>query len=279
VITNTTTLFICTGCGTQYSPRPDAPREPPANCPICDDVRQFVPDAHQRWTTLESLRHTHRNAFERLEPSLLGVGTTPSFAIGQRALLVQAPEGNVLWDCIALLDQATIDIIAALGGLTAIAISHPHYYTTVVDWAHAFGCPVLLHAADREWMMRPDPTVHFWEGDTHELQPGLTLVRCGGHFPGATVLHWAAGAGGRGALLASDILQVVPDDRHVSMMRSYPNLIPLGAAAVRGIAAVIEPFEYDRVYGAWWNRVIMEDGKAAVARSVDRYLAAIAGGA
>ncbi len=270
--------FICTACGTQYAARHDAPGQPPPHCLICEDERQFVPEAGQRWTTREALARTHRNAFQCLEPGLLGIGTTPAFAIGQRALLVQTPHGNVLWDCIALLDDATIDIIRALGGLSAIAISHPHYYTTVVAWAHAFGCRVFLHSADRQWMMRPDPAVHFWEGDEHELQPGLTLVRCGGHFAGGTVLHWADGAEERGALLTGDILQVVADDRHVSVMRSYPNLVPLNATTIRAVAAALDSLAYDRVYGAWWDRVIRSDGKGAVSRSIARYLDAIADG-
>ena len=46
-----------------------------------------------------------------LEPGLNGVETEPKFAIGQRALLVQAPNGNVLWDCVSLIDDATVEQI------------------------------------------------------------------------------------------------------------------------------------------------------------------------
>ncbi|HEU0079622.1 MAG TPA: hypothetical protein VFQ76_18335 [Longimicrobiaceae bacterium] len=268
---------LCVACGTQFS----ASEAPPAACPVCEDERQYVAHGGQRWTTLEALRRTHRNAFQRIEPDLLGIGTEPRFGIGQRALLVRTPGGNVLWDCIALLDDATVDVVRALGGLRAVAISHPHYYTTMVEWARAFGCPVLLHAADREWVMRPDPAIRFWEGETLGLEEvgaeGVTLVRCGGHFAGGAVLHWAGGAGGRGALLTGDILQVVPDRRWVGFMRSYPNLIPLDAASVERIVAALEPFEYDRVYGAWWDLHVEADAKAAVARSAARYLAAIRG--
>ena len=45
-------------------------------------------------------------------------------------------------------------------------------------------------------------------------------------------------------------------------MYSYPNLIPLPAAAVRGIAAALEPFAFERIYGAWWGR-----SSAATART------------
>jgi glyoxylase-like metal-dependent hydrolase (beta-lactamase superfamily II) len=92
----------------------------------------------------------------RRDGELIGIGMSPSFGIGQRALLVRTPYGNVLWDCISLIDDAIVDIVNALGGLTAIAISHPHYYTTMVEWSAAFGgIPVYLHAADRRWIMVP----------------------------------------------------------------------------------------------------------------------------
>ncbi len=268
---------LCVTCGTQFS----ASDSPPAACPVCEDERQHVPPGGQRWTTLDALRRTHRNVIQRIEPELYGIGTEPRFAIGQRALLVRTPGGNVLWDCIALLDDSTVDVVRALGGVRAVAISHPHYYTTMVEWARAFGCPVYLHAADRQWVMRPDAALRFWEGETLAVDEtgveGVTLVRCGGHFEGGTVLHWARGAEGRGALLTGDIIQVVQDRRWVSFMRSYPNLIPLDAVGVARIVAATEPFGYDRVYGAWWDLHVEHDAKAAVARSAARYIAAIRG--
>ena len=262
--------FVCATCGVQHA----TSDEPPPICRICEDERQWVPEQGQQWTTLEELRVAHTNRVEQEgEPGLTGVGTEPSFAIGQRALLVQAEAGNVLWDCVTLVDDETVAAVERLGGVSAIAISHPHYYSSLVEWSRAFGgVPVHLHAADREWVMRPDGCIAFWEGETLELGPGLTLVRCGGHFEGGTVLHWAAGAEGRGALLSADIVQVIPDRGWVSFMYSYPNLIPLPAAAIRHIGAALEPFDFERIYGAWWDRIVGEDGKAAVRRSAERYV-------
>src|SRR6476469_4747900 len=201
----TETCWICSTCGTQFPPS----AEPAERCPICSDPRQYLPGGGQRWTTMEALRSAHRNAVQRAEPGLYGIGTTPLFAIGQRALLVQHPAGNVLWDCVSLLDDATVDIVNALGGLSAIAISHPHFYSAMVEWGRAFGCPVYLHAADRAQVTRPDPVLRFWDGETTSLGEGLTLIRCGGHFEGSSALHWAAGAEGRGALLTGDTVFVV----------------------------------------------------------------------
>jgi glyoxylase-like metal-dependent hydrolase (beta-lactamase superfamily II) len=265
------TNFICATCGTQYGET----EEPPSLCEICADVRQYVPSSGQAWTTLDELRVRHRNAWQSCEPDLLGVATVPEFGIGQRALLLRSPTANFLWDCIALLDEATIELIRSSGDLQGIAISHPHYYTTAVEWSRAFDdAPIYLHAADRKWVMRPDPAIRFWEGEELELAPGITLLRCGGHFPGGTILHWQAGAAGRGALLTGDILQVTPDGM-VSFMFSYPNLIPLPARAVETIGQKISPLPFDRIYGAFWDRVVPANGPEIVRYSMARYLAAI----
>jgi hypothetical protein len=266
--------FICATCGSQFTPS----QAPPPSCPICEDERQYVPPGGQKWTTLDELAPRHFNCYQQYEPGLIGVGTVPEFAIGQRALILRAADGNVLWDCISFIDAATIELVKGLGGLAAIAISHPHYYSTMVEWSRAFGgIPIYLPAADRQWIMRPDPVIKLWEGDTLQLAPGITLIRCGGHFAGGSVLHWAGGGEGRGALLSGDIVQLIPDRKHVSFMRSYPNLIPLSAPAVARIGAILEPFSFDVIYGAWFDRVIPRGGKEAVKRSIARYIDMVQG--
>src|SRR4051812_19969745 len=262
--------YICTACGMQYPPS----EKPPAECMICEEERQYVPPTGQSWTTLNALGARHFNAYREHEPGIIGIGTQPSFAIGQRALLIRTPHGNVLWDCISLLDDATVTLIKGLGGLKAIAISHPHFYTTMVEWARAFDCKIHLHAADCTWIMRPDAAIELWEGETRTLLPGVTLIRCGGHFPGGTVLHWAKAAG---ILCSADIATVTQDRKFLTFMRSYPNFIPLSAREVEGIAAALAPFRYDRIYGHYFDRIIASGAKDVMAQSVARYLAAIAG--
>ena len=266
------TNYICATCGTQFP----ASELPPERCPICEDERQYIGWSGQRWTTLEELRRAHRCEI-RDDIGLTGIGTEPSFAIGQRALLVRTAEGNLMWDCITMIDDAAVEAVRGLGGIRAIAISHPHYYSSVVEWAHAFGAAVYLHAADRQWVMRPDPAIEHWDGDVKELWSGLTLIRAGGHFAGGTVLHHRDGADGRGALLSGDIVMVAQDRRWVTFMYSYPNYIPLNAAAVDRIFAAVEPFAFDRIYAAWWARNVESDAKAAVRRSAERYKRAIGG--
>jgi hypothetical protein len=222
---------------------------------------------------MEELREQHHNRIEELEPGLHGIGTEPSFAIGQRALLTD----RLLWDCVTLLDDQTAGAAEALGGIDLIAISHPHYYSAMNAWAERFDARILLHEADREHVMFPGGRIEFWSGDRYPLSERFELIRLGGHFRGAAVCLAPAAAAGRGALLAGDVVQVVPDRGWASFMWSYPNLIPLPASEIERIRGVIEELEFDRVYGAWWDRVIEADGKARVLASADRYLAALRG--
>ena len=262
--------YICATCGVQY---PDS-ESPPADCPICLDERQYVGWEGQRWTTIAELRAAgHRNVLHEEEPGLTSIGTRPQFAIGQHALLVQTAAGNVLWDCISYLDEETVAAVRQLGGVQAIGISHPHFYASCVEWSEAFdNAPIYLHADDREWTVFPHRNVVHWTGESVDPVPGTTLLRLGGHFEGAAVLHWPGGADGRGVVLCGDTLMVVMDRRFVSFMYSFPNLIPLGPAAVTSIVEKLRPYPYDRIYGAWRGRVVRLDGPASVERSAERYL-------
>lgn len=265
-------LFLCVTCGTQYP----ASVVPPAQCPICEDERQYVGWGGQAWTTLDEMTRKYQNLTQEEEPCLRTFRTEPKFGIGQRAFLLQTGEGNLLWDCISLLDDETRAKVEALGGLCAIGISHPHYYTSMVEWSQAFGgVPIYLHEAEREYVMRPDPAIEFWLGETKELFGGLRLIRTGGHYEGFQVLHWPEGAEGRGVLLAGDQPQVCMDRRWVSFMWSYPNMIPLPSAEIRRIARALEPFAFDRLYGAFPGLTLHQDADSAVARSAERYLRAL----
>ena len=181
--------WICATCAVQY---PDT-AEPPAHCPICEDERQYVGWDGQRCTTAAELARDHATDIREEEPGLLGIGVTPAVGIGQRALLVRTPHGNVLWDAIPLLDDAARAAIAAAGGIDTICISHPHFYAAHVDIADAFDARVLLPRADEQWIQRRSDRVELFD-DRVDVLPGVTLARIGGHFDGAAVLHWAAGS-------------------------------------------------------------------------------------
>lgn len=263
-------LWTCEQCGAQF---PEG--DPPAVCLICEDERQFVNWKGQTWIAGEELAKRLKLVW-RGDLGITGLGVEPGFAIGQRALLVPSGDGCVMWDCVPLVTPEAIAHVRALGGLKAIAVSHPHFYGAVADWSEAFGgVPVYLHGDDSAFVTRPHPAIVPWTGESHRISDELLLVRAGGHFAGATILHWRAGAEGRGALLTGDVAMVAMDRRSVSFMYSFPNYIPLNAAAVRRIARAVEPLGFDRIYGAWWGRNISADAKAAFEMSVRRYLAAI----
>ena len=262
---------ICTTCGTQFGPSEGAP----AHCPICEDERQYIGLGGQQWTRLEDLQRDHHNIIRELEPGLTGIGTHPEFAIAQRALLVQTPAGNILWDCISLLDPPTRAVVQSLGGISAIAISHPHYYSSMVEWSRAFDAPIYLHAADRQWVMRADPRYrvlgreHPGAGRRHHPDP----LR--GAFSGRDRPALAGRRRGPG----SAAQRRYPDGRARPSLRQLhvqlPQPHPPARRQVRRIAEAVSPYPFDRIYGAWWDRVVPQDGKAAVARSAERYIAAL----
>ena len=260
--------WICQTCAVQQ----DDSATPPDECAICTDERQYVGWSGQLWTTMSELARDHANVVREEEHDLIGIGVEPKVGIGQRALLVRTPHGNVLWDCVPLLDPATRERVAGLGGIAAIAMSHPHFYAAHVEWAEAFDARILIPRADEAWIQRPSDRIELFD-DVVEPVPGLTVARIGGHFDGACVLHWPAGADGHGALLTGDTITVVQDRDWVSFMWSYPNLIPLDAATVGDIARRVRPYSFERVYGGWWGMVVVEDGAGAVQRSAERYLA------
>jgi glyoxylase-like metal-dependent hydrolase (beta-lactamase superfamily II) len=265
--------WICRTCGVQYPPT----EAPPAICAVCTDARQYLPEGGQSWTNFEQLLAAEQGYDVReLEPGLTGFRCLPQLGIGPVGYLVQTPAGNVLWDCPSFVDAQVVAEVTERGGVAAIGATHPHFYGAMVDWSDAFaGAPIALPAADREWVQRPDPRIRFWDGSI-ELVPGVTAIRCGGHFDGSSVLHWGAGADGRGVLLTGDTIMVASDRRWVSFMRSYPNMIPLGATTVDAIVAAVAGVQFDRIYGnPGWDKYIAEDAGGAVRRSVARYREAI----
>jgi hypothetical protein len=265
--------YICETCGVQYKES----MEVPENCLICEEERQYVNPAGQSWTTLENMKgKSFRNKITLEESGLYSVKTIPDFAIGQTAYLVQQEGFNLLWDCISYLDEETISEITRVGGLDAIALSHPHYYSTQVEWAEVFQVPIYIHEDDREWVMRESEQIVYWSGESLKLYEGITIHRLGGHFKGGAVLEWKGGSNNKGILLTGDIIQVVADREWVSFMYSYPNLIPLPASKVREIASIVADMNFDRIYNAF-HRIVKENAHEKVQMSAERYVKALEG--
>lgn len=264
-------LPICETCGTQY----ESIERTLQQCPICTDERQYVGWQGQRWTTMSALGDTHRNRMEK-DGGIDCIGMTPAFAIDQRALVLPTAQLRVMWECVPLVTDAAVAALRASGGVDVIAISHPHFYSSMVEWSDALGgVPIMLHEADRQWVGRSSSKVHFWSDDELKLAPGLTLLRVGGHFSGSTALHWQDGRRPLGQLFPGDAMQVVLDRRHVTFMYSYPNYIPLHPTSVRRIQERLAGYEFDDLLGYTWGRNIMGGARSAVDASFERYFRAV----
>jgi len=260
-------VSVCATCGNHF------PDPPPAVCVVCADERQWLPPDGQRWTTLAELAAAgHSCDVRAVEPGLTGIGAEPPFAIGQRSLLVRTPAGNVLWDPSGFSDDTARSAVREAGGLSFVTASHPHFYGAIAQWSREFGAEILVPADDAGWLRAgPGAKVRTWSGSLDAL-PSVTLVQCGGHFPGSAVLHWADGADGRGVLLSGDTIFVTPGEDRVTFVWSAPNRLPLSEEAVLGVAAAVRPYEFDRIYGGWWAPVLRYDAKRAVAHSASRYI-------
>jgi hypothetical protein len=262
------TLWICATCGIEHSDTP----VPAAICEVCADERQYLREDGQRWATVDELRKDREWALDEIEDNLYQLSVSPPVGIGHRGFLMTTPAGNVLWEPPGYYDDALVGAIRDLGGLSAIASSHPHLTGVCVSLSYEFdGVPVYWANDDRRWVRRPDPVITFWQ-DYQEVLPGLSLHQCGGHFAGSAVLHFAAGADGQGVLLTGDTALVGSDRKTVTFLRSYPNRIPLPERTVRHIAEVTAPLRFDRLYSGFAPGVIEHDANEAVQFSARRYI-------
>ncbi|KAI0102714.1 beta-lactamase-like protein [Nemania sp. FL0031] len=264
-IDRTGSWLVCKTCGTQF---PTDDKRKVTTCLICDDPRQYVPPSGQSFVSLDALRSSgHKNVFTPMpvDPErLIAINSQPKVAIGQRAILVRTPHGNLLWDCVTLLDRETIARVHDLGGLKAIVISHPHYYSTHLEWARAFDCPVYLATEDREWLTQHDAKQQVFITETETDVFGTKVLKLGGHFPGSLVMLF------EDKLLIADTFFATPSglgNWHVdalgaererprgmssfSFMWSYPNMIPLGPDALQQMWAVLKKYEFSSTHGAF----------------------------
>ncbi|RGP61044.1 hypothetical protein FLONG3_10663 [Fusarium longipes] len=275
--------LVCDTCGTQFS---TSDRTALKTCHICDDPRQYVPPSGQSFSTLGELKKRFKNEWTECasDPNITFITSTPKLSIGQRAILIKTPSGNVLWDCITLLDDETIQKINERGGLKAIVISHPHYYTTHVQWARAFSCPVYLSPEDKSWTtISSSHQIDLTEASTPILDTGATAIKLGGHFPGSLVLHYNS------RLFIADTLMTTPSGvgnwdvdatgakrssrppglNSFSFLWSIPNFIPLGVDEMARMWRLLKDVEFTATHGAFNGMEIEHDDvKARVLESM-----------
>lgn len=256
---------ICTTCGTKYPVNYSE-----NNCIICQDDRQYVPLDGQKWTKSKDLSKNHFVKINQLKPNLFELVISPVFAIGQRALLVITKTGNILWDCIPHLDENAIRFIKEKGGLRAIAISHPHYYSNMKDWAERFDCPIFLPESEKRFVVNPFDKITFWTEDKVNFWEHIELIKIGGHFPGSSILYIPK-ANGKGTVLCGDTFNLSLSLKHFSVMYSYPNRIPLPIKEISKIKEKVKQIEFDEIYGFWPYQNLFAEPKKVLMESLERY--------
>lgn len=256
---------ICATCGTQY------PMEYTGNtCHICEDDRQYVPLDGQKWTNGFELHSNHSIKIKQLKPNLYEFVIEPTFAIGQRALLVVSDSGNILWDCIPLFDENVVRFVKEKGGLKAIAISHPHYYSNMGEWAEAFDCPIYLPESEKGFVVNPCHKIKYWDKETINFWEGIQLIKIGGHFPGSSILYIPE-LSPQGVILCGDTFNLALSMKHFSVMYSYPNRIPLPIKEIAKIKKKVEEIDFDEIYGFWPYQNLTTETKKILMDSLARY--------
>lgn len=268
------TTWICDGCGVEHA---DSPLRPaPDSCVLTSAVvsmeeRGDLPP-HGQWTTLDELAALAHST-EHIDHGL-GVHSlrrTPRFAIGHRSFLVQTGAGNLLWDSPAYLDDEILGMIRELGGVAAIAASHPHMFGAQVSWSREFGgVPVYVNADDQEWLPYRDPVIALWR-DQLEPLPDVRLLQVGGHMRGSSVALTPDGT-----LLSGDSITGGLAKNWVSFQRSFPKHIPLSPGVVRRIVDRLEPYDFDRLYTLGGDE-IDRDAKQIVRTAAETHIRWVSG--
>lgn len=257
---------ICKTCGTRYAEHQHRADE----CAVCLDDRQYLKASGQEWVSFTQLADGHSIKVKAHSEHLHELSITPRFAIGQRAFFIQTPAGNVLWDCLPLLTEPVVDFIRQRGGLQAIAISHPHYYSLMQEWSKAFQCPIYIHAADRQWVMDKSENIVFWNEKRLPIQEDIELIHTGGHFPGSAILR-ASLPSLAATIFVGDTLYLSLDKRHLSAMHSYPNFIPLRTTETLRVLSEINTLDFEALFGAFAHQNIYHNAKNILEDSLAKY--------
>jgi hypothetical protein len=213
-------------------------------CRICLDPRQYIGTSGQKWTSLRELisdqsKPLHNDFTEIIPGSLWSFKTNPAFGIGQRAFLIKDSnvEGLIMWDCIAYIDDATLQVIDRISdgkGISHLIVSHPHYYSTTATWAAAFPSMTMWLAEEdfHQWYQREEMfdlknknsvasriKLVNQEQTTIGSSDNVKILLLGGHFPGSLVLLW------NDTLLIADTIQVVPSSLYKSDQPQRPGVV------------------------------------------------------
>ncbi|BBN04693.1 hypothetical protein MPTK1_3g06910 [Marchantia polymorpha subsp. ruderalis] len=263
---------VCGHCGTMFGVG-----KARGDCVICTDDRQLgLLPWGQSWGTYSQLRRLEAPLLLRnAERDLVEISYTTK---RQRCFLILNPLGNILWGSTTFLDDAAIVTIKKLGGIRAIAVSHPHELFGYAKWAVTFQCPVYIHERDKNLVVHNTEFIETWDGEELALCSQIKLIRLGGHYDGGAILHWTNNGldqDGKGVILCADMLQVGEDGQTVSSMRSYHNFIPISESDVQRIIWKLLSVEYERLYASGNIRDLPVNAKVLTNLSLEKYACVI----
>ena len=234
------THYACANCGfwqLHFATPPD--------CPVCTDVRNDLPEDGWRFLPAAEVAATHTTHARQVAPDLWAFTTTPALGLAGTGWLLVRPEGNTAFEGAPFYDDAALDRIAALGGVTWLSGSHAHGYGALWQLQARFRPELAIHKDDLHMTKAFAVTTPYDE--THPLAPGLTLHHVGGHYEGQAALHDERGR----RLFCGDMFKVDQDEggrsHAISSHKAFHKDIPLTHGELRHYRDVIAPLEFDAI--------------------------------
>lgn len=235
--------FVCTNCGFWQKFF-----EMPSYCPVCVDYRHVLPANGWSFSGLEEARGLGRSLFEEIEAGIFRYGTETPLGISPLGYVVVRPDGNVGFEGTGWYDDAALEHIESIGGISYLSASHPHSYGALWQLRERFEPEVILQADDLVWATAFPPTWTF--DDRLRIGDDVELIRTGGHFAGHTILNLSE----RGIVFAGDALkfEIDPDDARLaiglSTHKAFVRRIPLTPLEVQRYRDIFVTLDFDQAW-------------------------------
>jgi hypothetical protein len=218
---------------------------PPPSCPVCTDVRNALPEDGWHFETDVEIAAGRQARWAEVVPGVTGYWCEPQLGLGTTGWVIETDAGLVGWEGAGYYPPEALAELRRRGGLIALGASHVHGYGALWQLQDELAPPVLAIGVD-DLVWTKAFRVTWPTDDRHELAPGLTMYRSGGHFAGHSVLHDER----RGILFTGDLIKVDLDGTvpvGLSCHKAYHAQIPLSHAEVHQAQALVEQLDFDAV--------------------------------
>jgi glyoxylase-like metal-dependent hydrolase (beta-lactamase superfamily II) len=234
-------LFACANCG--FWQRHFAP----AACPVCEDVRNDLPEDGWRFLPEGDVSAAHAGEWRWVRDDMLAFTTTPALGLaGTGWLLIDPEHGNTAFEAAPWYSPTMLDEIARLGGIRHLSCSHVHGMGALWQLQEAFAPEVVAINVHDLQLTKAFRVTHPYD-QSLELTPALTLHRTGGHYAGQAALHDSS----RRLLFCGDMFKVEQDAggraTAISSHWAFHKSIPLTPAQLRCYREVVAALEFDGI--------------------------------